>query len=246
MPLFYTENRPTAQARPTLVLIHGAGGTHLHWPPQLRHMPEARVIAPDLPGHGQSGGEADTIEEKAAAVIEWLDALNVERAVIGGHSMGGAIALTLALTHPARVAGLVLAGTGARLRVAPALLAQVQADFAGAVSGIIQNVFAPSAPPALTRAAHARMLEINPRVLLNDWRACDAFDVRARLGEITAPALVLCGTEDQMTPEKHARFLADALPHAEFKLFPGAGHMLPLEQPEAVTEAVRDFLRVLP
>lgn len=242
MSLFYFENRPTAQARPTLVLIHGAGGTHLHWPPPLRHLAEARVIAPDLPGHGQSGGEANTIEDKATAVLELLDALNVARAILAGHSMGGALALTLALTHPERVAGLVLVSTGARLRVAPALLAQVESDFRGAVSLIIQNVFAPSAPPAITRAAHTRMLEINPQVLLNDWRACDSFDVRERLGEIAVPALVLCGAEDTMTPEKHARFLAEQLPRAELQLFPAAGHMLPLEQPDAVTKAMQKFV----
>jgi pimeloyl-ACP methyl ester carboxylesterase len=246
MSLFYSASRPASQAAPAMVLIHGAGGTHLHWPPQLRHMAEARVIALDLPGHGQSAGRADSIADQAEAVLALLDELKLERAIIGGHSMGGAVALTQALTHPERVAGLVLVSTGARLRVAPAILQQVAEDFTGAVSVIIGHVFAPSAPEALTRAAHAQMLDTDPQVLLSDWQACNAFDVRERLGEIAAPTLALCGSEDVMTPEKYARAFVEKMPCAELKLFSGAGHMLPLEQPDAVTQAIREFINTGP
>jgi pimeloyl-ACP methyl ester carboxylesterase len=82
------------------------------------------------------------------------------------------------------------------------------------------------------------MLAVDPQVLRADWLACNTFDVRERLGEIAVPAVVVTGTADQMTPEKHARRLAESLPRAELRLVPGAGHMVMLEQPQAVAEAL--------
>src|SRR5574337_242258 len=121
--LFHTDSGPSPAGGPLLVLVHGAGGTHRHWPEEVRALPGRRVIALDLPGHGGSPGPAPgTVAGLARSVLGLLDALGVPGAVVAGHSMGGAVALTLALEAPARVAGLCLVGTGARLRVSPAVL----------------------------------------------------------------------------------------------------------------------------
>jgi pimeloyl-ACP methyl ester carboxylesterase len=247
-PIYYVEHGEAA-GRPPLVLVHGAGGTHLHWPPQVRRLPGERVLALDLPGHGQSlppGGRGSApltdVDAMAAAVLALVDHLRLERAVVVGHSMGGAVALTLALHHPERVAGLGLVGTGARLRVMPELLARLAADFAGAVDLIILSVFGPAAPEQLTRLARARMLMEDPRVLLADWQACNAFDVRERLGGIGVPVLVITGTEDRMTPEKYARFLAERLPQADLRLVAGAGHMVMLERPVEVAQEIGNWV----
>lgn len=242
--LFYTEHKKGPASRPPLMLIHGAGGDYLHWPPQLRHLPDETVYALDLPGHGRSAGDpASTVTDKAQAVLALLDHLQIKSAVIGGHSMGGAMTQLLALEQPERVAGLVLVGTGAKLGVAPQILDGLVTDFESTVGLIIEWEFGPNAPENVKRLAHRRMLEGNPQVLLGDWNACNAFDVRERLGEIKAPTLVLCGAEDKMTPEKFSRFLAQHIPNTVLKLFPGAGHMLPLEQPQAVAQAVGEFLK---
>jgi pimeloyl-ACP methyl ester carboxylesterase len=242
--IFCAEYGEATPGRPPLVLVHGAGGTHLHWPPQLRRLPGEHVYALDLPGHGQSQKRDPApkpealIEAYAETVLGLLDHLEVPRAVVVGHSLGGAVALRLALDYPERVAGLGLVGTGARLRVAPELLAAPAADFDATVGEIIQRVFGPETPVPLKRLAHARMLAMDPHVLRADWLACDAFDVRDRLGEITVPAVVVTGTADQMTPEKHARRLAESLPGSKLCLVPGAGHMVMLEQPQAVAQAL--------
>ena len=108
---------------PPLLLIHGAGGSRLHWPPGIRRLTGWRVLAIDLPGHGDSPGPGErSIEAYTGCVLEWLDEYGVERVIPAGHSMGGAIALTLALQAPDRLAGMVLVGSGARLRVAPSIL----------------------------------------------------------------------------------------------------------------------------
>ena len=238
--LHFTESK--GKGEPPLILIHGAGGTHLHWPPELRRLPDGRVLAVDLPGHGQSEGTScATVAEFAAAIVSLLDSLNIQRAIVAGHSMGGAIAQTLALDHADRVAGLILVGTGARLRVAPQILDGVKADFAGAVDTIIQWSFSPTAPETLTRLARQRLLEVKPEVLLSDYAACNAFDAMARASQIKSLTLVLVGSADKMTPEKYSRYFVEQIAGAQLKVFPGAGHMLPLERGAEMTQAVQAF-----
>jgi pimeloyl-ACP methyl ester carboxylesterase len=242
--VYYTEHVRGPAERPPLMLVHGSGGTLLHWPPELRRLDNAAVYALDLPGHGQSGGAANiSVIEKAEAVLAVLADARRERAVIGGHSLGSAIALTLALMRPDRVAGLVLVGAGAKLRVTPEILDHALTDFPQAVNSVIEYAFGSAAPGRLVKLARERMLETAPQVLLGDLAACDAFDVRERLGEIHVPTLILCGDEDRLTPPKYAQFLAERIPGAELKLFPRAGHMVMLEQPEAVTAAVAEFMQ---
>jgi len=120
---YYTASDNEIGKRP-VVIIHGAGGTHLYWPPEIRRLSGYRVYALDLPGHGKSDASRgrQTIADYAGCVLEWLDAIGLNRAVFVGHSMGSAIALTLAIHHPQQVLGLGLVGAGARLRVHPDIL----------------------------------------------------------------------------------------------------------------------------
>ena len=173
-----------------------------------------------------------------------MDAVDLHSALVIGHSMGSAIALVLALDHPMRVLGLGLVGAGARLRVAPDIIEQSsnQTTFINAVTTVISRSFSPQAPARLTELAARRMAETRPSVLYGDFLACNEFDVRDRLDEIRQPTLVLCGEEDQMTPVRHAQFLASGIPNASLKVIPAAGHMVMLEQPQAVAAALSDFI----
>jgi len=240
--MYYTLSKGP-QGAPALVLLHGAGGSRLLWPPQLRRLPGAMVYTLDLPGHGRSGGQAcDTVTSYAEAIVAFLDEVGIARAVIAGHSMGGAIALTLALDFPDRVAGLVLVASGARLRVAPAVLDGLHADFAGAVELLNRLTWSPGISPALVERGRQALLEAGLAVLLSDLTACDRFDVMERLGGIAAPTLVVAGSADVLTPLKYARFLAEHIPAARCEVVEDAGHMLMLERPAEVTRAVRGFL----
>lgn len=243
--LYYTVSPSALAGRPPLLLIHGAGGTQLHWPPVLRKSEAATVYALDLPGHGKSDlAGRHAVTDYAGAVLEWMDALGLPRAVLAGHSMGGAVSLMTALECGARVAGLVLVGTGARLRVDPALLEGTsdEARFPKAVAEIVKRSFGPAASPGLTGQAHRRMLEVRHTVLHGDLLACNQFDVFDRLGEIGCPALVVCGTADEMTPVKYSEFLAQRIAGAELALVESAGHMVMLERPADVARAVSDFM----
>jgi pimeloyl-ACP methyl ester carboxylesterase len=222
--------------------VHGAGGSRLLWPPQLRRLPGATVYTLDLPGHGRSGGAAcDTVTGYAEAVAAFLDEADIERAVIAGHSMGGAIALTLALDFPDRVAGLVLIATGARLRVAPAILEGIRLNFRSSVELVSRSAWSPTADPALVERGRRALLEAGPAVLLGDFVACDHFDVMERLGKIAAPTLVIAGSDDMLAPPKYARFLAEHISAARCEIVADAGHMVMLERPAEVTQAVREL-----
>jgi pimeloyl-ACP methyl ester carboxylesterase len=232
-----------------VVLLHGAGGTHLYWPSEVRRLPGFRLYALDLPGHGKSTSRGrQSISEYAEQVVAWLEAAGLHSAVIVGHSMGSAIALTLALDHPGHVLGVGLVGSAARLRVAPALLeASASTDtFAAAVALTITRSFSPQAPPRLVELAARRMQETRPSVLYGDFLACNTFDVTGRLGEIGAPALVVCGEDDQMTPLRGARFLSDHIPNARLEALPDAGHMVMLERPGEVAAILSRFLSGIP
>lgn len=226
-----------------LVLLHGAGGSHLVWPGELRRMEKTAVYTPDLPGHGRSPGPGhDSIEAYADIIAAFLDTLALERVVLAGHSMGGAIAQALAIRQHPALAGLVLIGTGARLRVSPLILQQILLDFNQVVDLLNGLYWSANAPAELVARSREQMAASDPQVMVGDFQACDAFDVREELAQIQIPTLIISSSEDQLTPEEYGRFLADHIPNSQFLLIPNAAHMLMVEQATAVAAAVRQFI----
>jgi len=241
--IFYTVSQGPSDS-PALVLVHGAGGTRLHWPSELRRLPGATVYTLDLPGHGRSVGQGyDTIEGYAEVVAAFLHAVGIEQAVVAGHSMGGAIAMRLALDYAGCAAGLVLVATGARLRVAPTILERVRSDFEGSVEFITRFAWSPESPPTLTELGRQALLKTGPDVLSGDFAACDRFDVMEQLGEIKTPTLVIGGSADQLTPAKYAHFLAKHISNTRCVIIEGAGHMVMLERPAEAAKTVQEFLK---
>lgn len=223
-----------------LLLIHGAAGTHLDWPMPVRRL---RSLAVDLSGHGKSSGDGHaTVEEHAADMLTVLDALAIEQAYVCGHSMGGAVALTLALHAPARVRGLILVASGARMKVHPDILEQAEANPAGVAELLASWLWSPDATDATRDRGRAAFLAQHPAVVARDFQAANAFDLRPRLADIHQPTLVLCGTADVMTPPKFSQTLADTMPNATLKLYEGAGHTLQLERAADVAAAIDEFM----
>lgn len=242
-PLFYASR---GEAGAPVVFVHGAGSNHLIWNAQMSDLSSAaRTYAPDLPGHGRSGGVGrNSIRAYADVICVLLDSLSLERAIIAGHSMGGAIAQTLALENPDRVLGLVLVGTGARLRVQPSYLEGILNDFAGTAHRFNESEFSPHADPRLKELSEKQLVACDPQVVHGDLVACDEFDVMSRVSDIRVPTLVLCGLQDQMTPPKYSQFLASKIPDSRLVLIERAGHMLMLEQPAQTTRALADWISI--
>jgi pimeloyl-ACP methyl ester carboxylesterase len=243
--LHYFASGANSLLLPPAILIHGAGGQHLFWPAPVRRLHDQRILAPDLPGHGRSSGLGrHTIADYADVLLEFVRTLNLSTIVLVGHSMGGAIALDFAARFPRRVLGLVLVGTGARLRVAPDLLRTTSnpETFPEAVQLLVQRSFAPHTDARLKDLAAQRLAETRLPVLHGDLLACDAFDASGRLSEISAPTLIVCGAADKMTPPVHSTYLQEHISGARLELVPDAGHMVMLEKPEIVAGVLGSFL----
>lgn len=240
----FVARRGASNGLPPLVGIHGAGGLHQHWGFQLRALSElTEVVLLDLPGHGRSPGAGRaTIADYSTVVVAVLDALGFERATLAGHSMGGAIALHTAIDVPERVAGLVLASTGARLRASPQILDQLRNDPAEAVRMVVEWCYGSQASAELLEAGRASFAQTDPMVFYHDLLACGAFDLRAELRRILCPVLVLCGDEDNMTPPRWSEYLAEQIPETTLRMFANAGHMLPVEQPAEVNNTIYAWL----
>lgn len=220
-----------------LLLIHGAGEDSDVFRTLLDHLPDA--FAPDLPGHGASqGGGCDDVTQYAQWVGRLLREMGASPPAVGGHSMGGAITLALALDGPYPPRALALIATGARLRVHPDLLSAL----AGGTFPLAfrQAYLGPDAPQDLLDAMGGAPVPVTH----GDFLACDRFDVLSRLGEIHVPTFVAVGTEDKYTPQKYARTLADTL-GGELTLFPGAGHLLPMERPRELGASLADFVAAI-
>ncbi|NOZ72370.1 MAG: alpha/beta hydrolase [Chloroflexi bacterium] len=242
--IHYSESRQDLGGRkPALVLIHGAGGNLFHWPPGLRRLPNHDVYALDLPGHGRSQAPGrDDIGAYAEFLRDWADVIGLERFVLAGHSMGGAIAQMFALRYPRRLVGMILVGTGARLRVHPDILHRIRTDPKGIGELLVGWVHGQRASEAQRRQYLRYFLAVDTDVMYGDWLACDRFDLMEQLSQITLPTLIIAGSQDQMTPLKYAKFMAQQLPDADLTVIEGAGHMMLLEQPLLVTSAISGFL----
>jgi pimeloyl-ACP methyl ester carboxylesterase len=207
------------------------------------------AVAIDLPGHGQSLGLGFRgIADYTSFVVELATALGWDRFVVVGHSMGGAIALLIALHHADRLAGLVLVDTGARLRVNPILLQAARGAAAAERAPAMDRswAYASGTPQSVVDALQGLTADTDPRVTYADWVADDTFDVMSRVADIRVPALVVCGAEDRLTPVKYHRFLAARISGCRLVVIERAGHWVFWEQPDAFTQAVRGFLDALP
>lgn len=248
-----TGGRDFDPALPLVVFLHGAGCDHTVWALLARWFAHRgwSVLAPDLPGHGRSGGEPlDSI----AAMADWTSALiaaaGMSEAAIIGHSMGSLVALETAARHPNRVDAIGLIGTAAAMPVSRDLLAAAEARDHTAVDmvsiwghGFRAGLGGSRAPGLWMLGGSMRLLErAGPGVLFKDLLACSDYrDGLTSAASVTVPATLVLGERDMMTPARAGRELAAALPNARVVALEGAGHMLMSERPDEVLNAVREF-----
>jgi pimeloyl-ACP methyl ester carboxylesterase len=242
--LFITES-PEKDSTP-LILIHGASATHHDWDRLRENLSDSNVMALDLPGHGESGGDSrQSIRNYARDVISLLDALDIPRAIFGGHSMGGGITQTLALDYPERVAGIILMATGAKLSVHPLIIDRAKTEVKAVAELLDDWCWLPETAQDIMRATYDQILKHGSEILYNDYYACSQFDVRERLNEIGAPTLVMGATDDKMTRIQFSADLQEHIPHAQRVIIENAGHNFMIEKPAAVAEAIHNWMTEL-
>jgi 3-oxoadipate enol-lactonase len=243
------------QAGPGLpiVLLHSLGLDRGVWLPVAQRLaPLARVVVPDLPGHGADAAEAPLrgIAQAADQIVELLDELGIGRALVGGISMGGAMAQELALRHPGRVAGLALLAT--MPKGFPAFLDRATAAEEGGMEAVVaptlQRWFRPEDVAASTSAvlyAQACVRALPVAAWASAWRALAAHHAQDRLGSIACPTLCLAGEVDPSTPPALVQSIAAAIPGATFHVVEGAPHLLTLTHSGEVSAHLEGFARRL-
>jgi 3-oxoadipate enol-lactonase len=240
-----------------LLLTHGYPLDHSMWRAQLDGLSgSCRVIAPDLRGFGASDATAGTVTmaQMADDLAGLLDALAIQEPVVFcGLSMGGYAAWQFALRHRARLARLILCDTKAiadsaetaagRLKTAEKVLAEGSSVAADA---LLPKLFAPATfqeQPQIVEATRQVILRTKPDGIAAALRGmAERPDVTSRLKELDVPALLICGQNDGISPPDEMRGIAGQIPNARFIEIAAAGHMAPLEQPDAVNRAIQEFL----
>ena len=229
-----------------VVFIHGSGGSTMSWYFQKGRLGESiETILVDLPGHGKMKGEKsfDSIDDCMKSVLETVRAIGLNRFYIAGHSMGGAVAMLFAFEHPEMLKGMILIGSGARLKVLPQILNGIREDKEGTVARIINLAFSKKAAESLKESSLKEMIKTDAQVLYNDFYACDRFDLMSSLDKIHVPTLIVCGKDDLLTPPKYSHYLADVIKGSSLVLIGDAGHMVMLEKPKEFNDAIMDFVK---
>lgn len=218
------------------VFIHGTGGDHRVWTHQTDCFMASAVL--DLPGHPE-GDALDHVGPLADAVAHALDTSG-HRGVLVGHSLGGAIAMHIALRRPDLVSGLVLIASGARLPVPEWVWDSLREDFDGECTRLLEGFL--SDPAGCDLPVEEALHACGPAGLAADYAACESVELRGLLAPLSAPALVIAGAQDPLTPPWMAQELAGELPDAELVVVDGARHMPMVDAPGTVNMLMGAFL----
>lgn len=231
---------------PPLVLLHAASYTRKMWLPLTERLRgEFRLIVPDLPGHGARAGTRFSFSRAVTDVLAVLDRERIERALLGGVSLGGCLAMDVAAQHPDRVAGLILSGCTFDPR---GLLCRLVLTGEGYVF--------PRGARRWTRSLERYLNARYPGPVAEEilasgthWgAAADAVlamrgvDFRAKLASYPGPTLILNGAQDWIHRTAERAF-ARAARNATVRLIPGAGHIAALDAPDAFADAIREFVK---
>lgn len=254
----YTGGKAFDPSLPTVVLIHGVQNDHSVWALQSRALAHRgyAVLAPDLPGHGRSGGPPlSTVEAMAAWVLALLDAAGAGRALLAGHSMGSLIALEAAHRAPQRVSGLALLGATYPMKVSDALLEAARTEEEAAIEMVAAWSHASWLPgpstagPGTSVINTARRLMQRmavrgaPQLFHTDFAACNAYaNGEAAAASVACPTLFVQGKKDMMTPPRSAQLLTGGIKHARI-IGVDAGHAMMSEAPDAVLNALLRFAK---
>jgi pimeloyl-ACP methyl ester carboxylesterase len=233
-----------------LVFLHGSADSAQIWRLQLEHFRNEgnrNVFAIDLPGHGQRPDifpSEVTVQDYARAVRAIIKhELQVDQPIIAGHSLGGAIALMMALEYHTELSGIVLIGTGARLRVLSTLLEGAKINPQETRQQLVEMATAPANRASVVPAVMTEQTTPGPMILYRDLMACHNFDVTSRLQEISVPTLIVCGEEDRLTPVKYSQYLHQQITSSTLHIIPQAGHYVMREQTEKLNQVIARWER---
>lgn len=228
-----------------VILLHGAGGSLIGWPANLRRLPSQRVFALDLPGHGHSAPPAcRSMRSLVRSLHQFIVGIGFYHVALVGYSLGGALALSYASAYPEQVIALICISCGYQFNMAQEILVSLHksADTRKAIEAFSKAAFHPAFPQAERRAILAPMLRIGPDVLLADFSIAADFCFYPQPCLTNIPSLIIGGSSDVITPPASLRQLGQYLPESTVSILPEAGHMLVYEKNEELITKVSAFL----
>ena len=237
----------TGDAVPILFL-HGVGSDKSVWAPQLAHFgAKRRSVALDYPGYGDSDPAAagTTRDDFAAAILGAMDRLGIERAHVCGLSLGGVIAIAMYAAAPTRCVSLVLADSFAVHPEGRAIYDRsiaASADMRALAKGRADALLAQPADATVRSEVIDTMAKIDPAAFRIGAEAVWLADQRDRAAAIRVPTLVVCGTEDSITPPTLSEELARIIPGARYERIERAGHLTNIERPDEFNAGVETFI----
>ena len=227
-----------------LIFIHGSGGSSYTWKEQMEQLNlDYSLVAIDLPSHGKSGEYKKlSLDLYVDAVKTLVEYLSLREVVLAGHSLGGAIVQSYYLKYPEKVKGLMLIGTGARLRVSGVILEATKNNFEEYLESLPVGAFYRKAPKDVVQEYLEEAEKITPSVVHTDFSICDKFDVMKKVKLIRVPCLIIVGKFDKLTPVKYSLYFKDNIDNSELVVIDKAAHMVMLEKPEEFNLAVLEFV----
>ena len=235
-----------------IVFLHGVGSDKSVWHPQLDHFGKARrAIAFDYPGYGDSdpAPKGTTRDDYADAIISAMHELGIDRAHICGLSLGGVVAIAMHHADAKRCASLILADSFAVHPDGRAICERGIAasnDLRAMAEARVDLLLAQPADPAVRAEVIETMSRIAPAAYCIGAEAVWLADQRGRASDIRVPTLVLCGTEDKVTPPALSRELVELIPGARYAVIEGAGHISNLEKPDEFNRLAQEFIAHVP
>ena len=239
----------------TILLVHGLGGDHAVWNAVLPLLsPRFHVLAPDLRGHGRSPappGSTYGFEELDADILGFLDRHQLSHAHVVGMSAGGFLSLYTAVHHRERLQSLVVVSAAAHCDAHTRSIginwAEVYRNegYEAYFLRLLKDLYYPDWIEAhLDFADHLREQLRHQRLegALKWGQAIGRFDVRPQLSKLTVPTLAVQGMDDRVVDPSHGRLLRQAIPGAELRLLPSTGHMVPVERPRELAEAISTWV----
>jgi pimeloyl-ACP methyl ester carboxylesterase len=237
---YYALSRRAPESGPAAVCVHGSGSDGIVWSYQLSRLSSRyRIIVPDLPGHGRSEGlPLDSIPAYAAWLEKFRCELNLDNFFLLGHSLGGAVVQEYARSNPHRVRGMVLVGTGTRFMLSRIYreLCESGARPAGNGAAAKENQAGPF------HAGYELLRSQGNSALHADLMAAARFDSSEWVGSLGAPALVIWGNRDAITPREQPEELAGKLPQGRLQVIDGAGHVVMIDARDEFNRLVAEFI----
>ena len=226
-----------------LIFVHGSGCSKNVWDQQLSFFDGS--IALDLPGR-PSGEPLESARDLAQWLIDYITDHALENVVLVGHSLGAAVVMQAALLNDRNIKGMVLIGSGARLKVIPQLITSLSAlvDQSASIPDSFLQANQNIPDPFKTNINEA-IKNNGARIMLNDFKICDKFDVMEQLASLHLPVKIIVGEKDSMTPVKYASFLHERIDQSELTVIEGGTHMVFAEQAALVNEQIEAFIATI-